>query len=70
MKYKIEKKVPLPEATGGRKSKYPWSEMEVGDSIFFQHDRARTAAIAWSKRHNVEFTTRKEKKGYRIWRTK
>jgi hypothetical protein len=30
--YKIEKNIPIPSRSG-RKCKYPWKEMEVGDSL-------------------------------------
>lgn len=60
----------------GRKLKYPWPEMEVGDSFY---KTVRTSnnllvpAKSWSKintKGKVEFTTWKCGKGYRIQRIK
>ena len=47
--YKIEKNVPMiePNTTGrGRKSIYPWNDMEVGDSFMVSKDEARAASFS------------------------
>ena len=35
MSYTIEKNIPMPATggSGGRKGKYPWNELEIGDSF-------------------------------------
>lgn len=79
--YKIEKDVPLRESRGGRRFKYPFPDLEVGDSFFVplpagkklgrhQADMASVAILYRRKRGNGwDYTTRQEKGGVRIWRT-
>lgn len=69
---KIEKGIPAPEDNLGS-AKYPYSEMEIGDSVFFDvnlHDqnKARIAARVYSHRTGKKFTARKVEGGVRIWR--
>ena len=67
---KIEKGIPItPRKSAGRKSKYPWGEMEVGDSFFVPG--AKTAPIRPQKLHEagMKFTSRSVEGGFRIWRT-
>jgi len=71
--FKIEKNVALPKHA--RTSKYPFADMDVGDS-FAAPDATRTAlytaAHLWAKRDGAgkKFIVREEGKGARIWRTK
>lgn len=70
---KIEKGVPIPDKVPtGRGRKYPWEEMEVGDSLFFdnktEYEQARSASGAYARNHEVKFTSRMTLEGYRIWR--
>jgi len=62
---KIDKKIPLPNK---QKMKYPWADMEVGDSVLCEDSSARTAAHNWGKSRNIKFTGQKGKEGYRVWR--
>ena len=66
--YQIEKDVPMP-----RRGKYPFSEMEIGDSFSVPaEDRLRLASSASraSARLGCKFVTRKQKDGsVRCWRT-
>jgi hypothetical protein len=71
----IDKNVPLPQRTwggpGGRPPKYPWAEMEVGDSFFVLNattDNLSAAGTMAAKRSGRKFTTRKENGGVRVWR--
>lgn len=62
----VEKKVPIPK----EREKYPFAQMEIGDSFWTLRNVASTAH-SWSKnnaRGKVRFITRREKKGFRIWR--
>lgn len=75
--YKIEKNKGMPRPRGHtRPLKYPWNEMDVGDSILiesqdkYKRDAARLAAYSYGKRKNMRFETRWEENGLRIWRTK
>jgi hypothetical protein len=72
MEIKIEKGIPVPKAKGGRKARFPFREMTIGDSVFFGQElaeRARNAATLFA-RYNPEykFTSRREENGVRIWR--
>ena len=64
----IEKGVPIPV---GRRSKYPWRDMEVGDSFFV---RGKTSATLNGARVNAQNGTRFKFKlknvegGVRVWR--
>lgn len=66
----IEKNVPLSEA-GYRK--WPFPEMEVGDSIAIPQEeagKARNAACSFQRYHKgVKFSIRKVEEGkWRLWR--
>lgn len=71
---KIESNIDTPTGRVGRPAKYPFREMSVGDSIFFDDQpkgsqsnpavAARVVARDWG----WSFVTRKEGSGVRIWR--
>ena len=72
----IEDGIPIPPATYHHK--YPWTDMEIGQSFFIPESQAkngsvRTAAEKAGKRLRRKFTTRavyhNGEKGTRIWRT-
>ena len=70
---KIDKNVPIPKKTGvGCPSKYPFLDMEVGDSFYIEGKNegkaARASAASCTKRHGLRFSGRKEGSGHRIWR--
>lgn len=82
MPFQIEKNVPMPERGGahrGRPSKYhptkyPWAEMEVGDSFFSPSDGAapatmRDSASRAGKRLGRRFAVHLAEGGVRVWRT-
>lgn len=68
----IEKGIPIPEHRGpGRERKYPWLEMDVGDSFVSDEGRgsARRSASLAGKRYGKRFVTRKlSDVRYRVWR--
>jgi hypothetical protein len=73
--FQIEKDLPVPDVISGRRAKYPWRRMEVGDS-FFTPETSRSG-LSGAKRHaekatGFKFTcsTRVENgiKGVRVWR--
>lgn len=78
LKFAVEKNIPLPPRSGGknggRAMKYPLGEMKVGDSFYAPKSSAKSARAAASshqRRHKgIEFVSRKEGTGMRIWRTK
>ena len=66
---KIETDVPVPLSTRSRK--YPFLDMQVGESIWFDEQvngRAYRSALSTGTRHNLKFVARKEDSGIRIWR--
>jgi hypothetical protein len=65
----IENSIPLPEST--RQRKYPFVDMEPGDSAYFEEKlggKAYKAAKAVGDRYNREYIARKENGGIRVWR--
>lgn len=70
---KIEKNIPIHEkgkGIGRCKTKYPFAQMEVGDSFFYVGKRmlVAQAACRFGKRNSMRFTTREENDGVRCWR--
>ncbi len=75
MMIEIEKNVPLPPAWGGKylPGKYPWKELQVGDSFVLPKPQAQAGAQAFlaSRQigNGVKFTTRKiDAQNKRVWR--
>lgn len=71
----IDKNVPLPETKGrvGRKSKYRFAEMQIGDSVAIAADDAKSAttcAYTYGSRNKKKFKIRREddQGAIRIWR--
>ena len=63
---KIDKGIPYP----ARKAKYPFNEMDVGDSFFIEagFDAARSSSAVFGSRNNKKFSFRKVDGGFRCWR--
>lgn len=74
MTFYIDKHVPPPTEQTARAAKYPWAQMEVGDSFHFDgspgiRDRISASSRSFAKTHaGFAFVTRREGDGYRIWR--
>lgn len=75
--FKIESGIPLPGDCGrGRPRKYPFPDMEVGDSFFCEGSHSRTvqfkaykAAQEYAHRNPpMKFSGRLVEGGIRIWR--
>tara|TARA_R110002126_G_scaffold42791_1_gene123153 strand:+ start:8 stop:217 length:210 start_codon:yes stop_codon:yes gene_type:complete len=67
---KIETDIPVPVSTRSRK--YPFLDMQVGESIWFDEQvngRAYRSALSTGTRHGLKFIARKENSGIRVWRT-
>jgi len=66
----IEQGIDIPAS----RTRYPFSDMEPGDSIFFPSAKnalsARVAAVRYAQKHNPGwvFTLRKINGGWRLWR--
>jgi hypothetical protein len=71
MTFEIEKNIAIPEIDKtrvGRKTKYPFREMEIGDS-FVARKNAISAAQTHSARHKEKFSIRRiDDDNIRIWR--
>ena len=72
--FMIEKNVPLAKKCSGRKAKYPWRDLEIGDSFFVPNPpKDHTGSIInmagpTSTRLKKKFVQRKENGVIRIWR--
>jgi len=67
---RVEKGVPMPSANV---AKYPWRQMEIGDSFLFPEDvsgdtASNNAAAASKRLAPKRFSVRKTQDGYRCWR--
>jgi hypothetical protein len=71
--FHIEKGIPVPKQVGaGRKNKYPFDAMEVGDSFFIKDGKVKTLSRScgtYGKRLERKFTSRTVEGGARVWRT-
>ena len=68
----IDKNVPIPEKM---RSKYPWEQMEVGDSFEFLPKLAKHSVYAVTRTACLRFPgkrfeTRRVGRQYRCWRVK
>lgn len=75
--WNIEKKIPVPNRAWA--TKYPWGQMEGGDSVLFPWDERthrktqgsmQQSAARWLERHgrtDLYATARPEKGGVRVW---
>ncbi len=76
--YKIESNVEIPEKLKGKKKyRFPFSEMNIGDSFFVsgvgrtgEIGAAKAQKTAIKKKIGIEFTSKMYPDGLRIWRIK
>lgn len=66
--FEIERGIPV--SPREKRARYPFAEMEVGDSFFSSKniDRIRSAAHAYGKYQNMKFQTAIVDNGIRVWR--
>lgn len=68
---KIEKNVPMPKVGSGRRTKYPFGDMDIGDSFSSPDQRVASASLHYGKRHDKKFSMQRQPDGsYRTWRVK
>lgn len=72
--YKIEEGIPMPEhPETGRRAKYPFADMKVGDSFAAGHgelELIRSASAYYKRVYKMKFVIRPEgDNGIRIWRS-
>jgi hypothetical protein len=70
----IDKGVPIPDGAGVRDygCKYPWADMEVGDSFFTYGIKAKSLqsmGYRYGRNRGMRFLAVAECDGVRIWRT-
>ena len=69
---KIEKGIPIPQQ-GSQNIKWPFGELEVGDSFVMKgKDKPTVASYVsyWRRKTGWGFATRRVEGGTRIWRTR
>jgi hypothetical protein len=71
----IDKDIPIPsKATGNKLRKYPWDELEIGDSFLFPAEygikACSTRMHAAAHRSRKKYTSRTTPEGVRCWRIK
>lgn len=63
--YKIEKGIPIPEKS---RFKYPFRDMDVGDSVFIPGKKSDRISGAFFVHRPKKFMCRKTDGGIRVWR--
>ncbi len=68
--FEIEKNVPPPRNTAGVPAKYPWREMEIGDSFFVPENKApkKMQTYRMGKELGRKFSYASVEGGIRVWR--
>ncbi len=69
--FNIDKDVPLP-VPAGRTAKYPWAQMQVGDSFFIPGMTMKNfggTAYTAGKKLGHKYVVRAQDDGLRVWRT-
>lgn len=65
--FKIEHDIPIPPSRG--RTKYPFDQMQVGDSFLSRSHGVTSATGYYAKLHpGVKFRQRKVSGGWRVWR--
>ncbi len=65
---KIGHPVPPPATKGC--TKYPFSDLGIGECFDADDERVYSAASSYAKKHGIKLTTRKLSNGHiRVWRT-
>ena len=67
--FAIEKEIPIP-AVQRKNHRWPFAQMEVGDSFVTSLQSVRNAAHAYGVRNQQFFAVRKIGNEFRCWRTK
>ena len=71
MSFALENKVPVPKRvkTGGRKQKYPWAKMRVGQSFFVPAgEGSQNGLTSCARAVGLSIKTRSVDGGFRVWR--
>lgn len=68
---KIEKSIPLPDKRSLNNNKYPYKEMDVGDSFIVSGKKVANISSSsryWHRKTGFTFICRTVEGGVRIWR--
>lgn len=67
---KIDKGIPVPTSRWGRARKYPFGDLEIGDSFFTdtKQETVGSSVAIYAKFNKKKLTTRSENGGTRVWR--
>lgn len=70
---KIEYGVPIPPpdhraGRNGRPRRWYWERLDIGDSFVSLNDRLAQMSLHWAKTNGRVFTSRKTRRGVRVWR--
>ena len=71
--FKVEKNVPLPgnAGKGGAYARYPWKQMQIGDSLFVEGFTAAqfSGRVSYARKSlGLQFISRTVDGGCRVWR--
>ena len=69
--FRIEKGVEMPGLSGDATRKYPFNQMEVGDSFAVpvsKEQSVRNSSFQYGKVHKIKFSVRKHAGAFRCWR--
>tara|TARA_R100000654_G_scaffold72333_1_gene104106 strand:- start:930 stop:1142 length:213 start_codon:yes stop_codon:yes gene_type:complete len=68
MAYRISRKIAVPATGAGRDLKYPFPELEIGESFEVTTTSEKNAARKRFYNRNQRIATRMTDNGFRIWR--
>jgi len=68
MAYRVSKKISVPATGAGRDPKYPFPELEIGESFEVTTTTEKNAARKRFYNRNQRIVTRMTDNGFRIWR--
>src|SRR5690606_14294925 len=69
--FKVEKGIPVPPVKQGPYSRYPWLQMEVGDSFFVpgvEYSAFKQQPSNAGRRYGRKYASRSVDGGVRVWR--
>jgi hypothetical protein len=69
---KVDRKVPISKSKRIKRKRYPWLEMEVGDSFLVRElsfHSVRLTVMYASRRFGLTFVARQTEEGVRVWRS-
>ena len=68
MAYRVSRKIAVPSTGAGRDPKYPFPELEIGESFEVTTTTEKNAARKRFYNRNQRIVTRMTNNGFRIWR--